>query len=40
LEEHEAKLNALRAMLTEGEDSGFTDYSLESLINELDGANN
>lgn len=40
LEEHEAKLNALRAMLAEGESSGFTDYSLESLVNELDGANN
>lgn len=39
LEEHESKLNALRAMLTEGENSGFTDYSLESLIDELDGPN-
>jgi antitoxin ParD1/3/4 len=40
LEEHEAKLNALRAMLTEGENSGFTDYSLNSLIDELDRPNN
>lgn len=39
LEEHEAKLNALRAMLTEGEDSGYTDYSLDSLIEELDRPN-
>lgn len=38
LEEHEAKLNALRAKLTEGEQSGYTEYSLDSLINELDGA--
>lgn len=36
LEEHESKLIALRTMLTEGERSGFTDYSLESLIEELD----
>lgn len=39
LEEHEAKLNALRSMLTDGESSGISDYSLSSLINELDGQN-
>lgn len=37
LEEHEAKLHALRAKLTEGEQSGYTDYSLDSFIEELDG---
>jgi len=37
LEEHEAKLHAIRAMLTEGENSGFTSYSLDSFIEELDG---
>ena len=37
LEEHETKLNALRTKLTEGEQSGYAEYSLDSLINELDG---
>jgi antitoxin ParD1/3/4 len=37
LEEHEAKLHALRTMLSEGENSGFTSYSLDSFIEELDG---
>ena len=36
LEERETKLAALRAALLEGEKSGFTEYSLESLIEELD----
>ena len=37
LEERELKLTALRRVLKEGEDSGFADYSLDSLIEELDG---
>ena len=37
LEEHELKLLALRRALQEGEESGFTDYSLKDLIKELDG---
>jgi antitoxin ParD1/3/4 len=37
LEEHELKLAALRLALQEGEESGFTDYSLKGLIEELDG---
>ena len=36
LEERELKLAALRQALQDGEDSGFADYSLESLIAELD----
>jgi len=36
LENNEARLAALRAMLTEGEQSGFVDYSYEKLIKELD----
>jgi antitoxin ParD1/3/4 len=36
LEERETKLLALRKALIEGEQSGRADYSLESLINELD----
>lgn len=36
LEERETKLEALRQALKEGEDSGRTDYSLNSLIDELD----
>ena len=36
LEQRETKLAALKAALVEGERSGFTDYSLESLIEELD----
>lgn len=38
LEEHEAKLSALRAKLTEGEQSGYAEYTLGSFIDELDGA--
>lgn len=36
LEERENKLLALRAALVAGEESGFTDYSLENIISELD----
>ena len=36
LEEHEMKLAALRRALQEGEDSGFTEYSLQGLLEELD----
>jgi len=36
LESNEAKLNALRAMLSEGEESGFSDYSYEKMIQQLD----
>ncbi len=36
LEEHEMKLTALRRALEEGENSGFTKYSLQGLLEELD----
>jgi len=36
LEEHETKLSALRQALKDGEESGWADYSLEGLMNELD----
>ena len=36
LEEREEKVRALRQALREGEESGFGDYSLESVISELD----
>jgi antitoxin ParD1/3/4 len=36
LEEHEVKVAALRRALQEGEESGFTNYSLSELIQELD----
>jgi antitoxin ParD1/3/4 len=36
LEETETKLENLRAMLDEGEKSGFADYSYENLVAELD----
>jgi antitoxin ParD1/3/4 len=36
LEERELKLQALRQALKEGEESGFADYSLDGLIDELD----
>lgn len=35
LEEKEAKLESLRKALAEGESSGRADYSLESIIDEL-----
>jgi len=36
LEERETKLSLLRKALTEGENSGSANYSLEGLIQELD----
>ena len=36
LEEEETKLAALRKMLDDGENSEFVEYSLSSLIEELD----
>jgi len=36
LEERELKLIALRKALKEGEESGFADYTLDGLIEELD----
>jgi len=36
LEERELKLKALQSALKEGEDSGFVEYSLESVIEDLD----
>ena len=38
LEDQEAKVRALRAALREGETGGFSEYSLDSLVAELDGA--
>jgi antitoxin ParD1/3/4 len=39
LEEHEAKIEALRTALIEGENSGKADYSLKKLSAELDKKN-
>lgn len=39
LEERETRLAALRQALKEGEASGRADYSLQGLMNELDGEN-
>lgn len=36
LEETESKLERLQRLLDEGEQSGIADYSLESVITELD----
>jgi antitoxin ParD1/3/4 len=36
LENTETRLATLRAMLAEGEESGFAEYSYDKLINELD----
>ena len=36
LEDQETKIMNLRNMLTEGENSGVTDYSYDALISELD----
>jgi antitoxin ParD1/3/4 len=36
LETNETKLETLRAMLVEGEKSGFADYSYEKMVKELD----
>jgi len=40
LEDKDSKLNVLRQMLTDGEESGIADYSYESLMAELDAENN
>ncbi len=40
LEDSEGKLEALRQMLVDGENSGVSDYSLESFISELDEESN
>jgi len=37
LEERETKLSLLRRALLEGEESGTADYSLQTLIDEIDG---
>lgn len=36
LEEREAKLEVLRRALTEGEQSGSSDYSLQNVLDELE----
>lgn len=36
LETQEAKMNTLRQLLIEGEESGIADYDLDSFIGELD----
>ena len=36
LEDKESKLDALRQMLTDGEESGVAEYSYDSLMAELD----
>ena len=36
LENNETKLETLRTMLTEGEKSGFADYSYDAFVAELD----
>ncbi|MCF7517265.1 MULTISPECIES: type II toxin-antitoxin system ParD family antitoxin [Pseudoalteromonas] len=36
LETQETKMNTLRQLLVEGEESGVSDYDLDSFINELD----
>ena len=36
LEIQETKMNTLRQLLVEGEESGITDYDLDSFINESD----
>lgn len=39
LEERETKLEALRRALIEGEQSGTSDYSLQSILDELESEN-
>lgn len=39
LESQETKLQTLRQLLVEGEQSGEADYDLDSFINELDSEN-
>jgi antitoxin ParD1/3/4 len=36
LEEHEGRVQQLRAALIEGEDSGFVEYSLKEFMDSLD----
>lgn len=40
LEDKESKLEALRQMLTDGEESGIADYNYDSLMTELDAESN
>ena len=40
LEDKESKLDVLRQMLTDGEESGVDDYSYDSLMDELDAESN
>ncbi len=40
LEDKESKLDVLRQMLTDGEESGIADYSYDSLMAELDAESN
>lgn len=40
LENQETKLQTLRQLLVEGEQSGDSDYDLDSFINELDSETN
>lgn len=39
LEERETRLEALRRALIEGEESGTSDYSLQSILDELESEN-
>ena len=39
LEDNVTKLETLRQLLTEGENSGFIDYSYDALVAELDDEN-
>jgi len=39
LEDQELKMNNLRNMLVEGENSGIADYSYETLLSDLDKEN-
>lgn len=40
LEDKESKLDVLRQMLTDGEESGVANYSYDSLMSELDAESN
>ena len=40
LESNETKINTLRNLLIEGEESGMGEYDYDSFINELDGEAN
>ena len=39
LEDNVTKLETLRQLLTEGENSGFVEYSYDALVSELDDEN-